>query len=532
MTMTDSEPSETTGPIPTSAGQANAELATSLVPGAVVAGRYRLIGICGVDEHLQFWHGIDDATGQPVGLSLVDVDGVMPVERVNEILSRTIRLRGLDVRGVARILEVVHTGEFGVVVAQWVPGGALREIAGTSPSPTAVAAALESLIIAADVAHRAGLTLNIDHPSRIRISSAGHAVLAFPATMPGARPRDDLRGIGGALYALLLNRWPPRDPMPTGWTAADLDDAGWPKDPASIDHDIPFLISSAATGLLRPESGVGSAATLLSLLRQARTAAKADGPQTLSQPHVMPALPSPPPDGYAGFRNVDTAERVRHARRQFMQTVLVAAAAIFFVAVTSLGSTLSRVLGETGDAASMDADQLGLSPSTAAAPPPSSPEVARQTADVPVIPVKALVFSPDGSPDNPESAAKAIDRDPATAWSTDRYYDADPFPKFKQGLGLLLQLPQPASVSSLTIDIKGSGTVVQIRSAAAETPKTLADTAELSAPTPLQPGPNRIQLSARPPVPAVMIWISTLGTTDGDNRAEIAEVTLSTAARA
>jgi putative peptidoglycan lipid II flippase len=33
--------------------------------------------------------------------------------------------------------------------------------------------------------------------------------------------------------------------------------------------------------------------------------------------------------------------------------------------------------------------------------------------------VAAAVFSPDGSPDSPQSAGAAIDGNPATAWSTD-----------------------------------------------------------------------------------------------------------------
>jgi putative peptidoglycan lipid II flippase len=195
---------------------------------------------------------------------------------------------------------------------------------------------------------------------------------------------------------------------------------------------------------------------------------------------------------------------------------------------------LNRVLGENDDVTAMDPDRLGLAPSTAApAPAPSPPEAVRQAAgDVPVIPVRAVVFAPDGRPDNPDAAGKVIDRDPATGWSTDRYYDADPFPKFKEGLGLLIQLPQPSALSTLTIDQKGTGTVVQIRSAATENPKALADTTGLSGPTVLQPGSTRIPLGARPPVSTVLVWISTLGSTDGNNRAEISEITLSTTARA
>ncbi|BCI92481.1 hypothetical protein NIIDMKKI_76870 [Mycobacterium kansasii] len=68
--------------------------------------------------------------------------------------------------------------------------------------------AMQSLAAAADAAHRAGVALSIDHPSRVRVSIEGDVVLAYPATMPEANPQDDIRGIGAALYALLVNQWP------------------------------------------------------------------------------------------------------------------------------------------------------------------------------------------------------------------------------------------------------------------------------------------------------------------------------------
>ncbi|PRC59071.1 hypothetical protein C6A85_25300, partial [Mycobacterium sp. ITM-2017-0098] len=83
-----------------------------------------------------------------------------------------------------------------------------------------------------------------------------------------------------------------------------------------------------------------------------------------------------------------------------------------------------------------------------------------------------------------------------TLWTTDRYVDRNPFPAFKQGVGVVLQLPQPTKIGTVTVDVASSGTAVQIRSAPGDNPKTLADTGELSAPTPLQPGPNRVALSS------------------------------------
>jgi putative peptidoglycan lipid II flippase len=137
-----------------------------------------------------------------------------------------------------------------------------------------------------------------------------------------------------------------------------------------------------------------------------------------------------------------------------------------------------------------------------------------------------MVFSPGGEADNPESAGLAIDGDPRTAWSTDTYFDAVPFPSFKPGVGLVLQLTRPISLSSVTVDLNSTGTVVQIRSSASAMPAKLDDTAELTPPTPMQPGHNSIRVTNPAPAPNVLVWISTLGTTAGESRADISEITL------
>ena len=73
---------------------------------------------------------------------------------------------------------------------------------------------------------------------------------------------------------------------------------------------------------------------------------------------------------------------------------------------------------------------------------------------------------------SPVQIGLAIDRDPGTAWSTDAYFDPKPFPKFKHGLGLLVQLPGPTSLSAVTVDLNSSGTVVQIRASSGATPRS------------------------------------------------------------
>jgi serine/threonine protein kinase len=147
-----------------------------------------------------------------------------------------------------------------------------------------------------------------------------------------------------------------------------------------------------------------------------------------------------------------------------------------------------------------------------------------------VKPVSATVFSPNGAPDNPQNAKLAIDANPDTGWSTVTYKDAVPFPNFIEGMGLVLHLSEPTALSAVTIDVSSTGTEVQIRSSPTETPAKLADTTELTPTTPLQQGHNRIAVHDRTKTSNVLVWITTLGTTNGESRTEISDITLQAAA--
>ncbi|MDZ4267227.1 MAG: serine/threonine-protein kinase [Mycobacterium sp.] len=155
----------------------------------------------------------------------------------------------------------------------------------------------------------------------------------------------------------------------------------------------------------------------------------------------------------------------------------------------------------------------------------------RWTGPGPIVkPVSATVFSPSGVPDNPQKAGLAIDGNPETSWPTVTYRDPVPFPNFIEGEGLVLHLSEPTALSAVIIDLSSTGTEVQIRSSPTENPAELADTTELTPTTPLQPGRNRIEVRDRTKTSNVLVWISTLGTTDGQSRTAISEVTLQAAA--
>jgi putative peptidoglycan lipid II flippase len=114
-------------------------------------------------------------------------------------------------------------------------------------------------------------------------------------------------------------------------------------------------------------------------------------------------------------------------------------------------------------------------------------------------------------------------------WPIDTYTDPVPFPNFKNGVGLMLQLPQPTKLGEVTIDLDSTGTAVQIRSSQTPTPASLDDTFVLVPATTLTPGSNTIKVDNATPTSNVLVWVSTLGQVDGKSRSDIAEVTLKAA---
>jgi len=420
--------------------------------------------------------------------------------------------------GLARVLDVTKISAIsgvsddsglakgsGLVVSEWIRGGSLREVADTSPSPMGAARAIQSLAAAADEAHRAGVALSVDHPGRVRVSIDGDVALAFPATLAGATPAGDVRGIGASLYALLVDRWPlPEHGTSSGLRPADTAAAGEPVDPSTFNAAIPFQISAAASRAIQPGGGISTAATLLHLLQQATAAADRTD---LMEP-VGDAAPRT-------SRGIPSGQDAAAQQRRKLLIGVGVGAAVLLVALAVMASLLGRIFGDTSDG--LKSDQLGLNTST-------SPSVSATGAIVK--PVAAEVFSPDGGADAPSLAGLAIDGDQSTAWPTDTYTDTVPFPNFKNGVGLMLELPEPTVVGSVTVAVSSTGTQVQIRSSPTASPADLQDTILLTGPTALKPGTNTISVPSAGPTSHLLVWISTMGQTAGQSRTDVSEITV------
>ncbi len=191
-------------PAPMSAGVVRGP---RLVPGAPVSdGRFRLLADHGSVPGARFWHAREQETGREVALTFVDTSGNAPLApaspaaaagAASEVSRRTRRLAGVP--GVAENIEVLAYRAGCLIVADWVPGSSLRAVAaGGNLDPQAVAAALVPLVEGA----AQDLTLGLDNHARIRISTSGEAVLAFPAVLPDATPERDRASVRSILRLL------------------------------------------------------------------------------------------------------------------------------------------------------------------------------------------------------------------------------------------------------------------------------------------------------------------------------------------
>ncbi|MCL2534827.1 MAG: peptidoglycan biosynthesis protein MviN, partial [Nocardiaceae bacterium] len=502
-----------------------------LIPGASVAGgRYRLLAPHGGARGLQFWQALDIKLDREVALTFVDAEqraegpAATGPDGPQAILSRTLRLGRINSPGLARVLDVVRGSSGGIVVAEWTPGRSLKEMAETEPSPLGAARAVRALAAAAEAAHRGGSALSIDDPDRIRISTAGDAVLAFPGTLSDADPSADVKGLGAMLYALITARWPLSDTVSESgeddMRPADRDASGRPVEPRAIRPEVPFEISAVAVRALGGDSGIRAAATVQHILDQATVVDQ--------KTDLMPALRlgqrPPGSDSHALADPEAVAAEKQKSNRTLIALVSLGALTVLVLAL--IGWWLANLLTGGNSDEPLTNQNLGLTTSAEASESAAAPTtVPPPPASGPVKPVSAAVFSPQGTPDNAANAGLAIDGNPATVWNTDAYFQ--PFPALKPGIGLMVTLPDAAKLTSVQITSPSPGTQVEIRTA--PSPNTSLDQTRVIGNATLQNGVTDIPVKSDGATKNVLVWITDLSTTGGKNQSGIAEVSFTAA---
>ncbi|MBT0567754.1 murein biosynthesis integral membrane protein MurJ [Williamsia sp. CHRR-6] len=503
-----------------------------LVPGAAVAGgRYRLLTAHGGARGLRFWRARDINLDRDVALTFVDAEQIAPApdpdtaagsrgEGPQAVLSRTLRLGRVNSPGIARVLDVVRGSSGGIVVAEWVDGSSLTDVARTNPSPIGAARAVRALAAAAEAAHRTGSSLSIDHPDRIRVSREGNAVLAFPGTLAGDDKSTDVRGLGAVLYALLLAQWPleadgsirgpgaQSDEPVGGLPPAALADTGVPKEPRAVRADVPFEISAVAARALQGNSGIRTAATIQHVLDQATVVDQ----KTDLMPVVGDETRLPPASNVRAEKQASPQSRRRLA---IMAGVGLLALLIVIALVVALTGGSDSNKDSTPDIDSIITSGAAAAGASAAPPAAGAPVSLRS--------VTVVDYSTQ-TPDSSVNVGNTITgRSPA--WRTDAYRGGPRFGNLKNGLGLMFALSRPAAVKTITITTPTPGVALQIRLAPSATAR-LDDTTSVAQVT-LERESTTVTIASPQPSPYVLLWITSLPQSGRAYQGSIGQVSVS-----
>jgi len=177
----------------------------------------------------------------------------------------------------------------------------------------------------------------------------------------------------------------------------------------------------------------------------------------------------------------------------------------------------------------------------ASTPPPSSavsgsPEPGKSPAPAgPIAIAGASDFDPetDGGNDeeNPDAVAKAIDGDPATYWETLRYKNRPNLGGLKPGVGIVLDLGEPRTVTSVTLALSAdnpedpTGVEIRVPKEAGASKRTEADWRVVGADAEAK-GTVTVALAEPTETQYVLVYFTKLPPTDGGYKARLHEVTV------
>jgi len=251
---------------------------------------------------------------------------------------------------------------------------------------------------------------------------------------------------------------------------------------------------------------------------------------------VAPVVPVPNPSqtrdprGYAdlaGDRDEeehedDYDEEEPRDRRPLL--ALTAVAALLVVGMGLAIATLSGIGGVDPELSSPPSSTGSQPPATSdpgAAPTEEAPTEDAPTEDAPVVNISGVgTLDPQGGDgENDESAPLAIDGDPDTFWRSSTYASAA-FGNLKDGLGMVVTLTEQAPVTSVTLQVNGTGGLVEVRSA----PGQGLEGSQLLGTGVPGSGPITVTLDEPVSTQNLVLWFTELPSVGGSFRIELAEV--------
>ena len=478
-----------------------------LEPGRVLGDRYVLDERLAVGGMGEVWCAHDRLLGRAVAVKVPRPQIAADPAFAERLLVEARHAAAVHHPGIAAVYDVDASDPLPYLVLELVEGRPLSHLLAAGPLPPERARHLVCQVAAVlDAAHAAGLVHRDVKPSNLLVTAddtvkvtdfgiaraadsaattrtgfvVGTAQYLSPEQAGGASATSasDMYALGVVAYECLAGRRP-FDGDPLAVLLAHREEPV-PDLPAHVPADLRALVLA----LLAKEPAQRPTAAEV-----AGGGAAAEPTQSLPLPRV-PQLPPAEPTRAAGI-----------GRRPGL--VLAGAAAVLVAAALVVLPAWDRD----------DAAQA------------SGSEQAGATAPAPVPVRNVSLFHPGGSGnDSPGEVGLAVDGNPATAWTTQRYNTPE-FGNLRPGVGLLLDLGEPREVREVRVRVGTPGLSLRLHAGQSPDPALLEAAPVGTAPA----APAEVVLTPDAPVTAQfwVVWIDRLPEDGRRHRAAISDVALS-----
>ena len=412
--------------------------------GEILAERYQL------EEHVnndsagrQVWRGIDVILRRPVAVVLRYPGG----DSATEMLQAAVDASRVIHPNLVGVYDAIDEGSRAYVVREWVDGEALRElVAQEGPlDPARATGIAHSIADALTAVHATGMVHGNVHPGTTLIGDDGRIVLADARADSADSTESDVRSVGGILYFSLTGHWPHSELRSSALPDAMRDSNGAIIPPRQIRAGVPAYLDDLTMDLLDKRVANPEAEALTAEL--ARLDSADDDYEDV---------------GPLRFTQGSSAEPIRSTRKIVIGVgalVVIAVIGLIFgiQAISDSGADKTSTTTQAGTAAQNPAAGDNGTDSGEDTTPAAAPKKLTLTPDM-----VRIVDPPNGDRTDQGEAAYTVDDDKNTVWRTSGFRQADMFGK--DGMGLLINLGQPRTVSDVRVEASASGIAMDIRS--------------------------------------------------------------------
>lgn len=399
--------------------------ASTPVQGELLAGRYRLNTVVDGNSSngYSLWRGVDDLLGRDVSIEL-RVPGGKAAESMLVAAGNAGRIQHANVVGV---YDAVDEGGRAFVVREWVEGRTLTDVLSSDGpfDPYRAAGLARAAADAIAAIHRTGMAHGQLDPGTVLLNGHGDLTFTHLELSVSVLPEQDVKAIGGLLYAALTGAWPLEASVVFRGLPEAVRVDGRLCSPRQVRAGIPSYLDALAMDLLDPSIGQVTAQALAQELRRYDIADPDLGPLS-----TLSAEPAPPRAVWKRFG----------------------------IPVAGIACILAAALAVSA---------VGLPEISGSDYPPSDESEVSSAAQRQVIPATAAsILDPEGDGTELAGAALAIDGKAETVWQPDGYRSAD-FGGIKSGMGVVVDLGKATDVQEVVVALSASGASLELHGAAA-----------------------------------------------------------------